>query len=107
MYFISSSEKDQRININKEDYVVSPRSYIRVKIHSGEVYRISTKKLLGSTIRLQPKNEGDQYFQISSTRITSDDSGVGGLRLKTGDIIGLERSYGEYLRVIYKDINKD
>lgn len=105
LYVFASSEKDQKINLNKQDYVISPRSYLVVKTIPGVVYTISTKKLLGSTIKIQPKeNSSNQYFQISSTKVKSDETGVGGLNLKSGDIIGLEKSYAEFLSTIY---NKD
>lgn len=105
LYVFASSEKDQKINLNKQDYVISPRSYLVVKTIPGVVYTISTKKLLGSTIKIQPKeNSSNQYFQISSTKVKSDKTGVGGLNLKSGDIIGLEKSYAEFLSTIY---NKD
>ena len=102
IYLFASSDKDQKISINKKDYLLSPRSYIIIKTVPGEVYAISTKKLLGSTIKLQPKaEEENQYFQISATKIKSDETGVGGLNLKSGDIIGLEKSYAEFLSTIY------
>ncbi|SIP93836.1 hypothetical protein SAMN05880574_102179 [Chryseobacterium sp. RU37D] len=103
LYLFASSEKDQKIAINKKDYTISPRSYLVLKTVPGEVYTISTKKLLGSTIKIQPKeNSSNQYFQISATKIKSDETGVGGLNLKSGDIIGLEKSYAEFLSIIYK-----
>lgn len=102
MYIFASSEKDQKINVNKKDYIISPRSYIVIKTVPAEVYTISTKKLLGSTIKIQPKeNSSNQYFQISATKVKSDNTGVGGLNLKSGDIIGLEKSYAEFLSTIY------
>lgn len=102
IYLYASSEKDQKISVNKKDYTISPRSYLIVKTVPGEVYTISTKKLLGSTIKIQPKeNNSSQYFQISALKVKSDDSGVGGLNLKSGDIIGLEKSYAEFLSTIY------
>lgn len=102
IFLFASSDKDQKISVNKKDYTLSPRSYAIVKVVPGELYVISTKKLLGSTIKLQPKS-GDinLYFQISATKIKPDDTGVGGLNLKSGDIIGLEKSYGEFLSTIY------
>ncbi|MGH1520371.1 hypothetical protein [Chryseobacterium sp. JK1] len=104
MYIFASSEKDQKISINKKDYTVSPRSFLKLKTVPGEVYTISTKKLLGSTIKTQSK-AGDEnvYFQISALKVKSDTSGVGGLNLKSGDIIGLEKSYAEFLSAIYKE----
>jgi len=102
LYLFASSDKAQTISINKKDYTLTPRTYLKLKTIPGEIYTISTKKLLGSTIKLQPKSgEQNQYFQISSTKIKPDDSGVGGLNLKSGDIIGLEKSYAEFLSMIY------
>ncbi|WP_077419571.1 hypothetical protein [Chryseobacterium sp. JV274] len=106
MYIFASSEKDQKININRKDYIISPRSFLKLKIVPGEVYTISTKKLLGSTIKVQPKaNDDNLYFQVSSLKVKPDNSGVGGLNLKSGDIIGLEKSYAEFLSAIYKEKN--
>jgi hypothetical protein len=102
LYLFASSDKDQKIALNKTDYVIPPRSYLVVKTIPGQVYTISTKKLLGSTIKIQPKeNSSNQYFQISATKIKADETGTGGLNLKSGDIIGLEKSYAEFLSVIY------
>lgn len=102
MYLFASSEKNQKISLNNKDYTLSPRSYLIFKTIPGEVYTISTKKLLGSTIKIQPKENGsNQYFQVSATKVKSDDTGVGGLNLKSGDIIGLEKSYAEFLSTIY------
>ncbi|UKB80058.1 hypothetical protein [Chryseobacterium sp. MEBOG07] len=106
MYIFASSEKDQKISINRKDYIISPRSFLKIKVVPGEIYTISTKKLLGSTVKVQPKaNDDDLYFQVSSLKVKPDNSGVGGLNLKSGDIIGLEKSYAEFLSAIYKKIN--
>lgn len=102
LYLFASSDKDQKIALNKTDYVIPPRSYLVVRTIPDQVYTISTKKLLGSTIKIQPKeNSLNQYFQISATKIKADETGTGGLNLKSGDIIGLEKSYAEFLSVIY------
>lgn len=104
MYIFASSEKDQKISINRKDYTISPRSFLKLKVIPGEVYTISTRKLLGSTVKIQPKaNDDNMYFQISSLKVKPDNSGVGGLNLKSGDIIGLEKSYAEFLSVIYTE----
>jgi len=105
IYLFASSDKNQKISINKKDFEFSPRSFTIINANSGDLYTISTKKLLGSTIKLQSKpNQINQYFEISSTKIKSDESGIGGLNLKSGDIVGLEKSYGEFLSIIYKEI---
>ncbi|SIQ46109.1 MULTISPECIES: hypothetical protein [Chryseobacterium] len=104
MYIFASSEKEQKISINRKDYTVAPRSFLKLKVIPGEVYTISTRKLLGSTVKIQPKADDDNvYFQISSLKVKPDHSGVGGLNLKSGDIIGLEKSYAEFLSAIYTE----
>ncbi|MFS4431162.1 hypothetical protein [Chryseobacterium sp. S90] len=106
MYIFASSEKDQKISINRKDYTISPRSFLKLKVVPEEIYTISTKRLLGSTIKVQPKaNDDNLYFQVSSLKVKPDNSGVGGLNLKSGDIIGLEKSYAEFLSAIYKENN--
>jgi len=102
MYIFASSDKNQKIAVNNKDYVIAPRSYIMLKTVPGEIYTVSTRKLLGSAIKIQPKdNSSNQYFQISAAKIKSDNTGTGGLNLKSGDIIGLESSYGYFLSTIY------
>lgn len=104
IYLFASSDKEQKISINKNDFILPPRSFTILKPKQDEIYVISTKKLLGSTIRLRPKsNDGNQYFQMSSAKIKADDSGRGGLNLKSGDIVGLEKSFAEFLTIIYKE----
>ncbi|KIC62477.1 hypothetical protein [Chryseobacterium taiwanense] len=107
IYLFASSDKEQKISINKKDLILPHRSFFILKPKHEEVYVISTKKLLGSTIKLQPRsNDGNQYFQMSSTKIKSDDSGRGGLNLKSGDIIGLEKSFAEFLSIIYQEVKQ-
>lgn len=105
LYLFASADKDQKIAVNDKDYTIIPRSYLKLEIIPNQVYSISTKKLLGSSIKVQPKS-GDQnmYFQVSSAKVKADHSGVGGLNLKSGDIIGLEKSFAEFLSVIYDQV---
>ncbi|MBK1895111.1 hypothetical protein [Chryseobacterium paridis] len=106
LYLFASSDKEQKISVNKKDYLLSPRSFFSIDVVPGDVYTISTKKLLGSTIKVQPKaNEANQYFQVSALKVKSDNTGVGGLNLKSGDIIGLEKSFAEFLSLIYTKQN--
>lgn len=102
LYIFASSEKDQKISVDQKDYILSPRSFIEIPVVSGEIYTVSTKKLLGSTIKFQTKNQNTSYYlQVSSSKVKADQSGTGGLNLKSGDIIGLDSSYGDFLRTIY------
>lgn len=106
LYLFASSDKEQKISVNKKDFVLSPRSFFIIKTVPGDLYTISTKKLLGSTIKIQPKaNETNQYFQISALKVKSDNTGVGGLNLKSGDIVGLEKSFAEFLSLIYTKLD--
>lgn len=106
LYLFASSEKEQKISVNKKDYILSPRSFFIINVIPSDVYTISTKKLLGSTIKIQPKaNETNQYFQVSALKVKSDNTGVGGLNLKSGDIVGLEKSYAEFLSLVYTKLD--
>lgn len=103
LYLFASSSKDQKISINRKDYILSPRTYLELKLTGGEIYTVSTKKLLGSAIRIQKDaKNSDQYYQISSTKLGAGSQNDGTLHLKSGDIVGLEKSYAEFLKMIYQ-----
>jgi len=102
LYLFASASKDQKISINKKDYILSPRTFLELKLLTGEVYTISTKKLLGSTIKIKKDTKNsDQYYQISSLKMGSNSQNDGTLHFKSGDIIGLEESYAHFLKLIY------
>lgn len=104
LYLFASSSKDQKISINRKDYILTPRTYLKMPLLTGEMYTISTKKLLGSTIKIQKNaKNSDQYYQISSARLGNSSQNDGTLHLKSGDIIGLEKSFAEFLSVIYQE----
>lgn len=106
VYIFSSSDKPQTISLNNKKIVFPSRTYKVIKMNEGENYQISTRKLLGSTIKLSAKEgQPEQYFQISSLKIKSGNESNAGLHLKSGDIIGLEKSYAQFLSIIYQKIN--
>ena len=102
-YLFSSGDKPQKIRVDGKRLILRPRSYIKKVINFGGENSITAGNLLGSRINLSAK-EGQpvQYFQISPFDVKADQSGQGGINVKSGDIIGLERSYAEFLSVIYK-----
>lgn len=105
MYLFAASAKNQKININRKDYTLLPRTYLKIPLVSGEIYTVSTKKLLGSTIKVQKGTKNsDQYYQVSSARLGNSSQNDGTLHLKSGDIIGLEKSFAEFLSVIYQQV---
>ena len=105
MYLFAASAKNQKININRKDYTILPRTYLKIPLVSGEIYTVSTKKLLGSTIKVQKGTKNsDQYYQVSSARLGNSSQNDGTLHLKSGDIIGLEKSFAEFLSVIYQQV---
>lgn len=104
LYLFATSPKDQKISINRKDYLLQPRTFVKIPLVSGEIYTISTKKLLGSTIKIQKSaKNSDQYYQISSARLGNSSQNDGTLHLKSGDIVGLEKSFAEFLSVIYQE----
>lgn len=107
-YLISSSEKSQKIDINNKTIELKPRSFLRLQLKDNEVMTVSTRKLLGSSVKLAgKKDQPSVYFSLSNFKIRSNDSLYGGINLKSGDIIGLEKSFGMFLTTIYSEQKKD
>lgn len=105
IYLIASPYKKQNIAINKQNATFKPRTFKRQVLSPGETYKISTKKLLGSSIQLTAQeNQPAQYFQFSAFSVNSNPYGTAGINLKSGDITRLEQSYGQFLTTIYEEI---
>lgn len=107
-YLVSNSEKKQKIDINNKITELAPRSFIRLDLNGSEVMSVSTRKLLGSTVKLSPKaGQPSLYLSLTDFKIRSNDSIYGGVNLKSGDITGLEKSFGMFLTTIYAEQKKD
>lgn len=102
-YIIGAPTSSQKIGINNQKLTIPERSYKKITFTPGEVYTISTLKLLGSTIKLTAA-EGQKvnYFQISGFKVKNNTDF--GINLKSGDIVRLETSFGMFLTTIYKEI---
>lgn len=102
IYVISSASKPQNIKFNNKTVTLLPRTYVKHPLTEG--LSLSVGRLLGSRITLSPKqNQPEQYFQVVPAGIRADQSGPGGLNLKSGDIILLEKSYAGFLTTIYQE----
>lgn len=107
IYLISGANKKQTISINNNKISFEPRTYTKMNLLPGEVYTISTRKLLGSTIKLTAQNNQPvQYFQISGFGVNTNQNGTAGVNLKSGDIIRLEQSYAQFITTIYEYFKK-
>jgi hypothetical protein len=105
LYVISSSLKSQRIIINAQLLELPTRTFVLKKLIPGEVYTISTRKLFGSSVKIiSDKYDNGQYFQISGFKINSNSYGKAGINIKSGDILKLEKSFGDFLTTIYTEI---
>jgi len=104
VYLIASPYQKQTIGVNKNNVEFLPRTFKKVALLPGENYTISTRKLLGSAIKLSAQeNQPVQYFQFSAFSVNSNRNGTPGINLKSGDITKLERSYAEFLTTIYEE----
>lgn len=105
IYLIASPYKKQNIAVNKQNITFEPRTFKRQILTPGETYKISTKKLLGSSIQLKAQeNQPAQYFQFSAFSVNSNPYGTAGINFKSGDITRLEQSYGQFLTTIYEEV---
>ncbi len=101
VYFISSPYKKQKIDVNRKEIIFEPRSYTWIHLQPGEIYTISTRKLLGSTIKLSAQEKQPvQYFQFSGFSVNANQGP--GIQFKSGDIMKVEKSYGQFLTTIYQ-----
>jgi len=107
-FLISSADKTQKINIDNRTTEIQPRSFLKLNLVDNEVLTVSTRKLLGSTVKLAGKaGQQSLYFSLSNFKIRSNDSIYGGVNFKSGDITGLEKSFGMFLTTIYTEQKKD
>lgn len=99
---LGSPVTDSRVTVNRKAINVPSRTYFRYPVTVGESYRVGSGKLLGSSVQLIGKvNEPVQYFQVDGASV----KGEGGfLNFKSGDIVLLERSFADFLTVIYQEI---
>lgn len=105
---IAHSNNVQSLRINDKKQDLQPRSFIRFDLTNQSNATISTKRFLGSKVVLQFKEgQPEKYFLITGFGVTSDQSDVGGLNIKSGDIIMVEKSYAMYLMGIYRQIELD
>ncbi len=106
VYLISSPYKDQTVSFNNEKITFEPRTFVRKTLVPGTVYTVSTRKFLGSSIRLSAQeNQPVQYFQFSAFSVNSNPYGSSGINLKSGDITRLEQSYAQFLTTIYRSLD--
>ncbi len=105
MYVMNTTAKSKKVRYNNIDIVVPPRTYFKRILDPDKVYTLSTRKFLGSSVQLKAKeNQPVQFFQIESARIKANPYGASGINIKSGDISGLEKSYAEFLKTIYKEV---
>lgn len=103
IYLIASPYKKQTIAINNDKITFEPRTYKKIQLIPGEIYTVSTRKLLGSSVKLGAKeNQPVQFFQFSAFSLNSNPDGTAGINLKSGDITRLEQSYAQFLTTIYQ-----
>lgn len=108
LYIVSSSSKTQKIGIDRQNLELPARSFILKRMLPGETYSLSTKKFLGSSVKVQANSiEGKQFFQFSAFKIKSNPYGSAGINVKSGDIFKLEKSYGDFLTTIYEQVGNN
>ncbi|MEC5395666.1 hypothetical protein [Bergeyella sp. RCAD1439] len=105
MVYLFASSKKQKVRINEKEVLLAPRTYLGFRLDSASTTAVSSGRFLGSKIVLGYKEgQPSRYFQVQGGGLRSDRTGgSGGLLIKSGDLILLERSYGGFLRAIYAE----
>lgn len=103
VYLLGAALTAQKISVDGNSVQFQPRSFLKISLQDGKILSISTKKLLGSSIKLTSKpGQPAQYYQISGFSVNANPYGSAGINLKSGDIIRLEKSYADFLITIYE-----
>ena len=103
IYLIASPYKKQTIAVNNDKLSFEPRTYTKIQLTPGEIHTVSTRKFLGSSVKLSAQeNQPVQFFQFSAFSVNSNPYGTAGINLKSGDITRLEQSYAQFLTTIYQ-----
>ena len=106
-FSVFNSSRAVNIIINGKKVALSPRTYLCREIKPEEDNYISTKKFLGSRLNLHYKKEQPAlYYQVLPAGIRADNSNIsGGLIIKSGDLISLEKSYADFLTLFYREVS--
>ena len=98
-----AATKDVKIALNDKKITLPARTYIVYPLKSNEVLDLRIGSFLGSRIKVSGSTAADQfYFQLSGNKVGA---GEASLNLKGGDILGVDPSFGEFLKLIYKRIS--
>lgn len=104
IYVLSSSNKDQKLAVNNVKFNLKERHFVKKTFVPTETVSVSTRKLLGSGIKVTGKEDHPvQYFQVTNFKVMDNQSIYGGINLKSSDIVGLEKSYAQFLMSIYQE----
>lgn len=105
IYVFSPSTKQTKVGFNNETIVMDPRSYFKKPLTIGETYEIYSKKLLGSSVKFSINDNQDvQHLMINPLDVKENKNNQGGIIINNGDIVVLEKSFAQFLSVIYKEI---
>ncbi len=105
VYFLNSSGKSKKISINGGVVSIPARSFFRVKLEDGKIYSASTRSFLGSGLKLSAhQKQPEQFFLVSGAKVKANPYGSAGINFKTGDFVVAERSYGDFLSVVYSEV---
>ena len=102
IFIVSANDKTKRIDVNGQTIDLPSRSFVKIKTLMDKPNVISTRKLFGSSIKFNMKaSDASKYFEILPFQMKGD----GSLNFKTGDILGLEASYGQFLTMLYREVS--
>ena len=100
VYIFGSSTKDVKITINDKKITLPARSYIVYPLNTNDLVDVRVGGFLGSRIKVNGSQVKDNfYFQLSGNKVTGAEANI---NLKGGDILGVDPSFGEFLKIIYK-----
>lgn len=103
LFVFGDAKKEMKIRINDDKLTLKERTYFTIPLEAGQDYKLATRQLLGTSMRFVANgNEKNKYYKITTSSLQPQD---GFLSFKSSDIIAIDKSFGDFLTLIYQEVN--
>lgn len=103
VYLIANQHRS-KIRVNDKRLEIQPKTYLKIDLNTMKLADVAVGGFLGSRIEFSVKNsQPNQYFEIKNANVRSKNSPFGGINIKSGDFVMLEKSYAQFLISLFQE----
>lgn len=104
LVYLIANQHSSKIRVNDKKLEISPKTYIKIDLKTTKVADVAVGGFLGSRIEFSSKlHQPNQYFEIKNANVRSQNSPFGGINIKSGDFVMLEKSYAQFLISLFQE----